>query len=323
MVLEQGRVNGGCGRKAACGGFGRRRRGREAKRFKRPNVLWRLFFQTRPLLDNAVDGCPAGPECAIKQLTKAAGLDPNVGINNAIKWACYGLTAHFIQFAFASYPDDRATRRIRGNRPTDEDRFTDNQIARLLKKFCDLHNKRVSEAKRWLDGHYDTEKGWLLVLGACALIHATIAGSIDGAIDDVARLSDIIESVEEKVSSLSRPGRMKAMGVLADIEQSVSKLFRRWQPGLSIPLWTFRHKNDSHTYYSALLPIHPDSYSHWTGEALGCLSKIALLQSTFYEAANRSRARRDRQLAFRLQMSAIQCQEHALRFYENKTVVTL
>lgn len=104
-------------------------------------VLWRLFFQTRPPLENAVDGHPPGPECAIKQLTKAAGLDPSVGINNAIKWACYGLTAQFLQFAFSSYPDDRATRRVRGIRPTDADRFTDDQIDRLLKKFSSLHNK--------------------------------------------------------------------------------------------------------------------------------------------------------------------------------------
>ncbi len=107
-------------------------------------VLWRLFFKTRPPLENAVDGCPAGPEWAIKQLTKAAGLDRNVGINNAIKWACYGLTAQFLQFAFSSYRDDRATRRLRGNRPTDDDRFTDDQIASLVTKFRDLHNKRAN-----------------------------------------------------------------------------------------------------------------------------------------------------------------------------------
>ena len=33
MVLEQGRVNGGCGRKAACGGAGRGRRRGEAQGF--------------------------------------------------------------------------------------------------------------------------------------------------------------------------------------------------------------------------------------------------------------------------------------------------
>jgi hypothetical protein len=114
-------------------------------------VLWRLFFQTRPSLENAVDGCPPSPECAIKQLIKAAGLDPKVRINNVIRWTCYGLTAQFLQFAFSSYRDDRATRRIRGIRPTDEDRFTDDQIASLLTKFRDLHNKRVKEAKRgWM-----------------------------------------------------------------------------------------------------------------------------------------------------------------------------
>jgi hypothetical protein len=283
-------------------------------------VLWRLFFQTSPLLENAVDGCSAGPECAIKQLTKAAGLDPSVGINNAIKWACYGLTAQFIQFAFASYPDDRVTRRIRGNRPTDENRFTDDQIARLLKKFRDLHNKRVKEAKRCPDDQYDTEKGWLLVLGACALIHATIAGSIDGVIGDVAPLLEIISFGEDGVSSLSGTGRMASIGVLADIGQAISKLFPGWQTGFSIPLWNFAQRKDGHTFFSALLPIYPDSYSHWTGEALGCLSKIALLRSTFHEATDAHGSRWDRQLAFRLQVSAIQCQEHALRFYDNAAV---
>jgi len=44
MVLQRGRVNGGCGRKAGCGGFRRRRRGREGvpppQGVGRP-LLWR------------------------------------------------------------------------------------------------------------------------------------------------------------------------------------------------------------------------------------------------------------------------------------------
>jgi hypothetical protein len=129
-----------------------------------------------------------------------------------------------------------------------------------------------------LDDQYDAEKVWILVLGTCAIIRATLAGSIDGVMDDDARLLGIIKSVEEKVSSLSRDGKTNTTGVLTDIEEAVSKLFPGWQPGFSLPLWSFCKKIDGHTFYSALLPIHPDSYGHWAGEALGFLSKIAMRQ---------------------------------------------